>query len=163
MRRDTLAAYASASLALVVFLSAAATPVSGQSSRAKNTLIGTWDVTVTRESAPPGESLSFPALITFLPGRGVVETGGASPRRGPGQGVWSRGGGRQYDAAFTFFRFGPEGEYLGTQRSTLSITLSTGGNAFTATAVVEVFGSDGELVSTESAAAEGRRMQGPSR
>ena len=31
-------------------------------------LDGTWLLTVTRDIAPPGEPLTFPTILTFLPG-----------------------------------------------------------------------------------------------
>lgn len=159
MRNVTLTTCSSVSVALMVCLSIAAMPVLGQPQRARNTVIGTWLVTVTRESAPQGEPLSVPALITFLPGRIVIEIEGASPYRSSGQGVWERSEGRKYEAFFRFLRFNQEGELVGTQRARLNIELDDTGNEFTATSLFEILDLDDHVVSTGTATVHGRRMR----
>ena len=162
MENRVLNARSSLSLALILCLSLAALPAYGQEPNGRNRLIGTWDVTVTRESAPPGQPLSFPALFSFLPGGVTLETGSASLwYRSPGHGVWDRTRGREYIATFMFFRFSPDGQYLGTQLGTLTIELAAGDDEFVGTSVFEIRGPDGTLVATGNAAVEGRRMEGP--
>lgn len=159
MENRAVYAFLSLSLALAVWLSAAAPPVYAQGSGGGR-LVGTWNVTVTREMAPPGQPLVFPALFSFLPGGIALETGSASLwYRSPGQGIWERAGGRTYTATFVFFRYSPDGQYLGTQQGTLTVELSPGGGEFTGTSVFEIRAPDGTLQATGSAAVEGVRME----
>ena len=69
-------------------------------------ILGTWSVQVTPAGAP-----SFPALITFTQGGGVIETESDAP--GTGQGAWKRIGHRRFAFAFQTFIFSSTGDPAG--------------------------------------------------
>ena len=157
MKLRALKVCSSAALALALCLSVTSTPVFGQDSNGKK-LIGTWNVTVTRAQAPPGQPLSFPVLYTFLSGGIMLETGSASLYRTPGHGVWDRTGPGVYTAELMFFRFSPDGQYLGPQHVTLTIDLAAGGDEFTATIAFDIIDTAGNVVASGTATATGQRM-----
>jgi hypothetical protein len=157
MKQRALKVCSSAALALALCLSVMSPPVFGQDSNGKK-LIGTWNVTVTRAQAPPGQPLSFPVLYSFLSGGIMLETGSTSPFRSPGHGVWDRTGPGSYTAELMFFRFGPDGQYLGPQHVTLNVTLASGGDEFTATIAFDVIDTAGNVVASGAATAAGQRM-----
>jgi hypothetical protein len=133
-------------------------PAAGQGRAGANKLVGTWNITVTRETAPPGQPLSFPALYAFLPGNVMQETGSLTLYRSPGMGVWDRTDGRSYAAALEFYRFGPDGAYLGSTKAAITIELSAEGDSFTGTSAFQAFDAAGNPGFAGSVAIAGERM-----
>ena len=123
-----------------------------------NKLSGTWKVTVTRDSAPPGQPLEFPLLYSFVPGGVAFQSSAITPFRSVGQGTWERDTGRSYTVALEFFRFDAQGVHTGSVREAISIELSPDGNAITGTASFEILAVDGSVVVTGTATLEGVRM-----
>ena len=82
-------------------------------------ILGTWSVQVT----PAGEP-SFPALITFTRGGGVIETESDNP--GTGQGSWTRVGHGRFAFAFQTFIFSSTGDPAGHVLVRAVVTLSHG-------------------------------------
>jgi hypothetical protein len=151
MKGKFLSVLLGVALTLMVYV-----PTHGQGSSG-NKPVGTWNVVITRPTAPPGQPLSFPALWSFVPG-GVLLTSGTSFVHTPGHGVWERDSGRSYTAVLEFFRLDLQGQYLGSQRVTLEIELAADGNSFTATNAIELLDPDGTVVGTGTATSVGTRM-----
>ena len=162
MKIRALKTCSSVALALVFCMSMTSMPVSGQDSNGSKKLIGTWNVTVTRAQAPPGQPLSFPVVYSFLSGGIMLETGSASLFRTPGHGVWDRTSAHGYTAELMFFRFSPDGQYIGPQHVTLNIELAAGGNELTATIAFDIIDTAGNVVASGTATATGQRMALPS-
>jgi hypothetical protein len=66
-------------------------------------VVGTWSVSVTVNGQP-----TFPALLTFTKGGGLIETESDAP--GTGQGAWRRIGAHRFAFAFQTFIFTPTGD-----------------------------------------------------
>src|ERR1700760_2721629 len=66
-------------------------------------ILGTWDVQVTVNGQP-----TFPALLTFSAGGGVVETESDAP--GTALGSWEKIGHHQFQVAFQSFTFTGTGQ-----------------------------------------------------
>jgi hypothetical protein len=80
-------------------------------------IVGTWDVQVT----PDGQA-TFPALLTFNRGGGLVETESDAP--GTGLGAWKRTGATTYALAFKTFIFTPTGDPGGWVVVRANVTLT---------------------------------------
>jgi hypothetical protein len=123
-----------------------------------NKLSGTWNVTVTRATAPPGQPLEFPLLYSFVPGGVALQSGSLTPYRSLGHGTWQRDTGRSYTVALEFFRFDAQGVHLGSVRETIALELSADGDALTGTASFEILAVDGSVVAMGTTTLEGVRM-----
>src|SRR5262245_51503224 len=132
-------------------------------------LEGVWSVQVTifNVCGPTGIPVGgLQSMITFTRDGKVIETPGTpllGPlpilRTSPGLGAWQHEGGRNYAAAFTFFRVNvPANTFAGTQRISEAITVSKDADAFTATGTSEVFDTSGNLVSTGCNTLAGTRI-----
>jgi hypothetical protein len=127
-----------------------------------NTLVGVWQSVVTQRDCVTGvpAPTSFKGLSTFMQGGTMSEDGldPSSPYRTPGQGIWERTSGRQYNAAWTYFFFSPTGAFAGTVKIEAIETLSHDFNSLTGDAVIKVFIPNGTLVFTGCSNAIGTRF-----
>jgi hypothetical protein len=112
-------------------------------------IVGTWDVQVT----PDGQA-TFPALLTFNRGGGLVETESDQP--GTGLGAWKRTGATTYALAFKTFIFTPTGDPGGwvVVRSTVTMTDDTLSGPFR----FDVFDPAGNKVQSGSGTATATRF-----
>ena len=111
---------------LLAALLALAVPAatSARQSRSENhgrsgQILGTWNVQVTVNGQP-----TFPALLTFSPGGGVVETESDAP--GTALGSWEKIGHHTYQVAFQAFTFSNAGQPNGHVIVRAHVTLSNG-------------------------------------
>jgi hypothetical protein len=106
-------------------------------------ILGTWDVQVSVTGQP-----TFPALLTFSPGGGLVETESDAP--GTALGSWEKIGPRTYQVAFKAFIFNstgqPNGYVLVRNKATLSHGTLSGPFKF------DVFDAAGHVVPGQSGA-----------
>ena len=157
--------------ALLVAVLLVATMALGMSdvALANDRMEGVWSVQVTILSACGSTGVpvgGFPSIITFTRDGKVIETPGTllvGPlpvlRVTPGLGTWQDEGGRNYSAAFTFFRVNvPANTFAGTQKITEAIALGKDPDEFTATGTSEVFDTNGNLVSTGCNTLSGTRL-----
>jgi hypothetical protein len=124
------------------------------------TLSGTWKTTVTLTNCQTGAPLPippFPALNTFETNGTMLETGARSLFRSPGHGTWERTGHNEFRKHWIFFRFAPDGSYIGTQEITGSVRL-TSPDAFTADGAVTLRDADGNVVGSGCATETGTRF-----
>jgi hypothetical protein len=159
-------------LAVIFSLTVAQVPVSGQEGQSPELSVapaqggkagkleGTWRVEVTLRNCQTGAPIrTIQALNTYLDGGSMLETGGSSPFRSPSHGIWQHVGGRNFTATFLFFRFNPDGTPAGTQKVTRNIEVGGDGNQFTATASVEIFDVNDNLIATGCATETARRFE----
>jgi hypothetical protein len=107
--------------ALAVPSAAAARPAKAHHrDHAHARIVGTWSVSVTPDGGP-----TFPALLTFTKGGGLIETESDAP--GTGQGAWQRIGANRFALAFQTFIFTPTGDPAGhvVVRSVVTLTNNT--------------------------------------
>lgn len=122
-------------------------------------LEGTWLLTVTREMAPPGEPLTFPTTITFLPGGAFFETPSlVAGRTTPGHGQWVRTGDRQFRGSFLFFRLDPSSAFIGMAKVTSTYTLSDDLQELRVTGITQILDADGKVLGARPISAVGHRM-----
>ena len=122
-------------------------------------LEGTWLLTVTREMAPPGEPLTFPSTLTFLPGGAFFETPSlVAGRTTPGHGQWVRTGDREFRASFLFFRLDPSGGFIGMAKVTATYTLSEDLQELRVTGFTQILDAEGTVLGARPITAAGRRM-----
>ena len=122
-------------------------------------LDGTWLLTVTRETAPPGEPLTFPTTITFLPGGALVETPAlVAGRATPGYGQWVRTGDREFRGSFLFFLVDLSGAFIGMAKVTATYTLSEDLQELRVAGVTQVLDAEGKIRGARPISAVGRRM-----
>ena len=69
-------------------------------------------------------------------------------------GTWGYVGSSQYTAVFRFSRFNPDGSFAATQKVSRVIDLNREGNAFSATALVEIFDANDNLILPTGCATE---------
>jgi hypothetical protein len=119
------------------------------------TIVGTWDVTVSRGPVlPPVKSFQ-----TFNRGGTIVETANDTLFRSPSHGAWEYVGERTYATTTVFHRFSPTGAYLGTQKIDANRQLSHDGEMYTAVAVSRMFDPDGNLTFSGRATATAKRLK----
>src|SRR5215470_8206325 len=120
---------------------------------------GTWVVTVNIDNPPPGVPPVIQALQSYIRGGRFLETGSSSFRRSAGHGEWVLTGHRQFTSTFRFFRFDVNGNYVGYQKNTRIIQLSSDGTHYTATAKIDMFDTNSNFLGTISATEMAERME----
>ncbi len=130
-------------------------PAREEASSTRQSLKGSWIVTVTRE-----DQSTFLSLMTFTSGGGVLEESNTTSIRSLGHGEWVRTGNRQFARTFVFFRFdGPTRGFIGTGRATANMRLGEDLNEFRAVARLERFDVNGNLIDTSTSTELGRRLE----
>jgi hypothetical protein len=118
-------------------------------------ILGTWSAQVT-VNVPPGQP-TFPALLTFSAGGGVVETESDAP--GTGLGSWEKIGHHQYQFAFETFIFDnagkPGGDVIVRMQATVNGDTASGAFKF------HVFDPTGKMVQSGAGTATATRFQIP--
>jgi hypothetical protein len=120
-------------------------------------LEGVWDVSVTILDCQTGNPIrTVRATNMFIHGGTMTEL---APRSSPslrsaGLGTWGYVDRHQYTAVFRFSRFNPDGSFAATQKVSRVIDLNREGNAFSATAVVEIFDANDNLILPTGCATE---------
>jgi len=134
---------------------------------AERTIEGVWRTVVTPINCQTGEPVGvapFPGLFTFHDDETMSEFGigpGSSPAlRSPGHGVWQREHGWQdYSYTFIYYRYDSSGAFIGSQKVTSHLELAASGDAFVTKSVVEILGSNNNVIATACASAAGTRFE----
>ena len=142
-------------LTLVVGGANATSAIAKTPSESDNQLTGTWSVTVNRPAPlPPLKSVQV-----FTSSGALIEMANESQASRTAQyGAWERIDGRRYAATALFYRFDPQGNFVGTTKINKTIELSKDGNTFQHIARVGVYDASDHLVSTVVGRASGERM-----
>ncbi|MGH9903128.1 MAG: hypothetical protein ACRD68_15080 [Pyrinomonadaceae bacterium] len=133
----------------------------GRPARGKS-LEGFWFVRVTLRDCQTGDVVgAFRAMSAFARDGALAEinAGGDAARHVHGLGTWRHLGGRHHAAVHRSFLFDPDGRFAGTQRIARDVELGEGGDAFNATAAVEIFDADDRIVRTECATETATRLE----
>lgn len=125
-------------------------------------LEGSWNTQVTPYNCQTGVPLTTtPSMLTFMRGGTMMEFGtrNSPTLRGPGQGVWTYNGRRQFTARFQFFRFNADGTLAGRQIVTQNTTLSYDGNNFTSSATAQILDVNGNVIQNNCSNGVGTRFE----
>jgi hypothetical protein len=141
--------------ALVVGGASGTSAIAKRPSESDNQLTGTWNVTVNRPAPlPPLKSVQV-----FTSSGALIEMANESQASRTAQyGAWERIDGRRYAATALFYRFDPQGNFVGTTKINKTIELSKDGNTFQHVARVGVYDASDHLVSSVVGRASGERM-----
>ena len=123
---------------------------------------GTWQVTIHRESPPPGQPADIEALINYAAGGTLTESSNSGIlRRTVGYGEWERIGERLYASSHVSFSFNPTtGAWTGTSRLDRKVLLSEDGMTFVGVARLNIYDVAGNLVIANSRTTEfGRALE----
>jgi len=118
-------------IASAAVLSSCASPESktSESSRVATgpTLVGAWEVTVSRARGVGKNLLTFSSDGTFF------RSGDTHPVLSGGHGAWKLVGPNQYNASYVAFSFDQSGKWIGVNRNNLQLSLGPDGNEFKGT------------------------------
>ncbi len=149
-----------ATITAVTWLSSCASPGATTSESSPNrvatsspTLVGAWEVTVSRARGVGKNLLTFSSDGTFF------RSGDTHPVLSGAHGAWKLAGPNQYHASYVAFTFDRSGNWIGINRNNLQLSLSPDGNEFKGT----VKSSNRDLqdieISTGTSPLAGRRIQ----
>jgi len=114
-------------------------------------IVGVWDVAVTLRECQTGNPVgAVRARNMFIAGGTLTELNarGNPSLRSPSFGTWHVDGQGTYSAVFRYSRFDDAGKFTQTVKVTRQIRLSRDAKAFAASAFVEVFDVNDNLVFT---------------
>jgi hypothetical protein len=125
-------------------------------------IVGVWDVAVTLRDCQTGNPVgAVRARNMFIASGTLTELNarGNPILRNPSFGTWRRDGARTYSAVFRYSRFDTAGTFTQTVKVTRQILLGRGAKAFAASAFVEVFDANDNLVQTGCATEAATRLE----
>ena len=125
-------------------------------------IVGVWDVAVTLRDCQTGNPVgAVRARNMFIAGGTLTELNarGNPSLRSPSFGTWHVGAQGTYSAVFRYSRFDSAGTFTQTVKVTREIRLSRDANAFAASAFVEVFDVNDNLVLTGCATEAAKRLE----
>jgi hypothetical protein len=115
-------------------------------------VLGTWNV----EVSPDGQA-TFPAMLTFTGGGGLIETESDQP--GTGQGSWKRLGSDRFALAFRTFIYSPTGTSAGSVLVRTVVTLD--GDTLSGPFKFDVSDAAGSITQSGSGTATAKRFEIP--
>jgi hypothetical protein len=124
-------------------------------------LQGTWDVQVSINDCHGHVIRTFPSLLIFMAGGTMIEsTSGVPPAlKTPGEGVWRHTTDNNYAFRFKHFNFNAQNVLTGWNIIQAEASLDAAGNAYTSSAIVEVYDPNGVLIATACATTVGTRFE----
>ena len=144
-------------IASAAVLSSCASPESktSESSRVATgpTLVGAWEVTVSRARGVGKNLLTFSSDGTFF------RSGDTHPVLSGGHGAWKLVGPNQYNASYVAFSFDQSGKWIGVNRNNLQLSLSPDGNEFKGTVKSSSRDLQDKEISTGTSPLAGKRIQ----
>lgn len=148
-----------AAMALAILVLTAASKMSAQSADSNaNSIVGTWNTTVTFVDCTTGAVIrSFPTMNTFNQGGTMLETPRSLAQRSPGHGTWARTQGHEYTSTFKFFRSNADGTDNGYQIVYRSQVLEDG--TLNTTAVFQNYNAAGLPTTSGCALETATRLQ----
>lgn len=114
---------------------------------ARDPIEGVWESAVSQVDCTTGATVStFRSSQVFHQGGTLGDTSlHPTSTRGPGWGIWSRGN-DGYTVKFRFYRYGADGSHAGSSVSTMTVTMGSDGNTFTARRTTRVLDPAGNQV-----------------
>ena len=144
-------------IASAAVLSSCASPESktSESSRVATgpTLVGAWEVTVSRARGVGKNLLTFSSDGTFF------RSGDTHPVLSGGHGAWKLVGPNQYNASYVAFSFDQSGKWIGVNRNNLQLSLGPDGNEFKGTVKSSSRDLQDNEISTGTSPLVGKRIQ----
>jgi hypothetical protein len=144
-------------IASAAVLSSCASPESktSESSRVATgpTLVGAWEVTVSRARGVGKNLLTFSSDGTFF------RSGDTHPVLSGGHGAWKLVGPNQYNASYVAFSFDQSGKWIGVNRNNLQLSLGADGNEFKGTVKSSSRDLQDNEISTGTSPLAGKRIQ----
>jgi len=144
-------------IASAAVLSSCASPESktSESSRVATgpTLVGAWEVTVSRARGVGKNLLTFSSDGTFF------RSGDTHPVLSGGHGAWKLVGPNQYNASYVAFSFDQSGKWIGVNRNNLQLSLGADGNEFKGTVKSSSRDLQDNEISTGTSPLVGKRIQ----
>lgn len=131
-----------------------------QSATQIDPIVGVWDSTATLKDCSTGAVLGGFKGTAVLHHGGTVSADNSRPptSRGAAFGTWKHNGGAAYDMTLVFMRFNPDQTLAGTQKATVTRTLSADGNSFTSEIAGETIDTADAVVSRYCASDVGARV-----
>ncbi|MCX7149959.1 MAG: hypothetical protein NTY05_11215 [Rhodocyclales bacterium] len=117
------------------------------------TLVGAWEVTVSRAKGVGKNLLTFSSDGTFF------RSGDTHPVVSGGHGAWKLVGPNQYNASYVSFSFDQTGKWTGINRNNLQLSLGPDGNEFTGTVKTSNRDLQDNILSTGTSPLAGKRIQ----
>jgi hypothetical protein len=117
------------------------------------TLVGAWEVTVSRSSGVGKNLLTFSSDGTFF------RSGDTHPVVSGGHGAWRLVGPNLYQASYVSFLFDTNGKWTSVNRNNLQISLLPDGNGFTGTVKSSNRDLQDNVIGTGSSPLSGKRIQ----
>jgi hypothetical protein len=105
-------------------------------------VVGSW---VFIPTGAPGRAAGTPSLVTFTSDGNVIWAGPSGSSSG-GHGGWISTGDRTVTETFLFSRRNPAGEFIGTQKVRLNLTLNAAFDEITGTGKTDQFDAQGAVV-----------------
>lgn len=122
-------------------------------------LQGTWDVNVTVVDCQSGALIrNVHSLQMFTRDGSMTETTNTASR-GPSVGAWYHAYGQTFGAAYSFFRYNPDGTFASMAKAVNNIVLTPDGGQFTVTATIQDFDANNNLISTGCVSQLAKRLQ----
>lgn len=149
-------------LAGMLFLGSGLTVRAQSEGNESHSLEGTWRLQLTVRDCQTGQALrTFPALFTFAKGGTLTATtAGQLPSLStPNLGVWRHTDGHTYSALSETFIFSPAGAWIQTHRLTRTIEIGNDGDEFTDTVALQIFDTNGNLITTGCATSVASRLE----
>src|SRR5215204_6769279 len=109
---------------------------------------GTWHLTITRETPPPGQPAVIEALVNYAADGTTTDSSNSGIlRRTARYGEWDRIGERQYASSNLSFQFNPTtGAWTGTARLDRKVLLSEDGLSFVGVGRLTVYDVAGNVI-----------------
>ena len=142
-----------------------AQPVFTTNTANQASLIGSWEITATADSAPSAADISTPALATFTPEGSVIEADAlelAPSRSTPGHGIWQLSPAvPNFFVRVTNIVARPIAPHYAKRILTMTIGLNSTGDEFSGAYSFEVVEPSGQVLATGTGTVIGRRMIHP--
>jgi hypothetical protein len=118
-----------------------------------STLVGAWEVTVSRAKGVGKNLLTFSSDGTFF------RSGDTHPVLSGAHGAWKLVGPNLYNASYVAFTFDQSGKWIGINRNNLQIGLGPDGNEFNGTVRSSNRDLQDNIINTSTSPLAGKRIQ----
>jgi|SRR5688572_17222403 len=142
-----------ASVVLLVLLSSCAHLEPPRAATSGTTLVGAWEVTVSRSRGVGKNLLTFSSDGTFF------RSGDTHTLLSGAHGAWKLVSPNVYEASYVAFSFDATGKWTGINRNNLQLTLGPNGNEFKGNVKASIRDLEDKELRTGSSPLTGKRIQ----